>query len=631
MKQAMSEQQPQIAWEFDPSPPSGARTGGNVAEYAFRPDVSTLVREVNQNILDNPRAGGTSVSVAFHLIHLKGNDLSSFLKALRWSELASHVDAAGRELPGKRFRQGKEKLESDHSLQLLVVEDGNTTGLTGAEDGDGSNFAQLCRDTLYSNKASESAGGSYGLGKAVLWLFSSFSTVIFNSQLEADDGPNQSPRFIGRAELPWHKINSRAYAGSGWLGEVISGEVGKWARSIWAPHSARLAKPLYLARDNGSGTSILVVGFRNPADEDQDLRSTAEEMIDAVSRNFWPSVIGARLQASVAVTDPSKKDPIFPQRSVVESDVNPAFAECLTEYSRFRTLDTLAIPGEIAHVPIAVQIPARSDGSQPQMAAEVSLVVRLADESEMEDVNEVAFFRGTGMVVKYERYDRLSLSQRPFHAILVCGKARRDSDESDVALDEFLRAAEPPEHKSWEVTARLKETYKPGYKRLLLEIDTKVREALRDLVSERPPSGTEGPRLLMKLFPIGSTKGVPPKGDFRIKDLKATFDQGVWAFSGSILALGEKPQPWTATIDLRYQGDDPTDSLSAVVKELHVVLSPPSKASVVKIESGVGYVAVPKGVTKLRFEGSTDASSCPIDPRRATVVAEIHCAVAEKG
>jgi hypothetical protein len=585
---------------------------------------------VNQNILDNARIGGSSVSVMFNLIHLKGTHLASFLETLHWGGLDPHIEAAGRETPGRRFLQAKERLASDQSLYLLVVEDSNTTGLTGAENGEGSNFAQLCRDTLYSNKPSESAGGSYGLGKAVLWLFSAFSTVIFNSQLETHEGPEQSPRFIGRTELPWHKIGSQAYAGPGWLGEVVDSQTGKWAKSIWSPDSAEIAKLLYLARDNAPGTSILVLGFRNPADEDQDPRSTADEIVDAVSKNFWPSVIGARLQATVAVTDTSKKEPVLSRRSVVEADVNPAFAECLTEYNLFRTLDSLASPGEVAEIPIPVQIPARSDGSQSQMDAEVSLVVRLADDSETRDVNEVAYFRGTGMVVKYEKYDRLSLSQRPFHAILVCGKARRDPGESDVALDEFLRAAEPPEHKSWGVTARLKETYKPGYKHLLTDIETKVKEALRDLVSERPPSGTEGPRLLMKLFPLGINKGVPTRSNFKVKDLKATLEQGAWTFSGTILVLRENPPSWKAHIDLRFRGEDPTDSVSAVVKELSVHSSPAGRTAAVTVENGVGQVAVPKGVTKLRFEGATDASACPIDPRRATVSAEIHCEFAEK-
>ena len=44
-----------------------------------------------------------------------------------------------------------------------------------------SHFRALCKDVLFSHKRSESAGGSYGLGKSVLWTFSGLTTVIFNS------------------------------------------------------------------------------------------------------------------------------------------------------------------------------------------------------------------------------------------------------------------------------------------------------------------------------------------------------------------------------------------------------------------------------------------------------------------
>src|SRR5215217_7039770 len=37
-----------IDWVFDPTPPSGARTGGDVAEYAFTPGIEVFVREVGQ-------------------------------------------------------------------------------------------------------------------------------------------------------------------------------------------------------------------------------------------------------------------------------------------------------------------------------------------------------------------------------------------------------------------------------------------------------------------------------------------------------------------------------------------------------------------------------------------------------
>jgi len=38
-----------MAWCFDPVPPSGARQGGDPAQFVFEPEFSTLVRETLQN------------------------------------------------------------------------------------------------------------------------------------------------------------------------------------------------------------------------------------------------------------------------------------------------------------------------------------------------------------------------------------------------------------------------------------------------------------------------------------------------------------------------------------------------------------------------------------------------------
>ena len=107
----------------------------------------------------------------------------------------------------------------------------------------------------------------------------------------------------------------------------------------------------------------------------------------------------------------------------------------------------------------------------------------------------------------------------------------------------------------------------------------------------------------------------------------------MWSFDRSygyperifFLVVGEASSPWRARIDMRYRGEDPTDSVSAVVRELSVHTTPSGKKATVSIESGVALVEVARGVTRLRFQGSTDPSASSIDPRRATVTAEIHC------
>lgn len=191
-----------IAWVFDPALPSGARSGGNAAQRAFSPTLEVLVREVLQNSKD---AGeGRDVNVVFRLIELTGGNALAFLDALQWKErLRAHIEGAAREPRGEAFRAALAEYDKTGKLVLLAIEDRNTSGLVGSETGDEgepSKFSALVRDEMYSAKSSSTAGGSHGMGKAVLWHFSGFSTVLFNSVLE--EGERSSPRFIGRAVLP---------------------------------------------------------------------------------------------------------------------------------------------------------------------------------------------------------------------------------------------------------------------------------------------------------------------------------------------------------------------------------------------------------------------------------------------
>lgn len=620
------------AWVFDPALPSGAQTGGNVAEYAFRPDIETFVREIIQNVLDNISTGADKAEVLFRLIQLKGPILNRFLQAILWMELKPHIVGAGRERNGQRFVQALENLETNHSLLILVVEDRYTTGLIGSEKGD-SNFAALCRNTLYSSKPSETSGGSYGLGKAVLWLFSDLSTVLFNSVLERENGLGTSPRFIGRSELPWHQVGNREFDGSGWLGLKSSDAGGReWAKSLWSPRSADLASKLFLERDSVSGTSILVVGFRNPADEDQEPKVMAQEMIDATAKNFWPSIINSKLAVKVEVVDAAKNHTSF-SGTVDNEDISPEFAACWNAYRNGRTLQELKNPGDVVEVPIELTIPPRVDGSSSQLSAEASLVVRLAEENSQTktELNQVAFFRGTGMVVKHESYNRLSITQRPFHGILVCGKARRSSTENDTALDEFLRAAEPPEHKSWDVTVRLKETYKPGYRKLLVDMENQVRDRLRELVTGKAPGGTDGPRLLMNLFPLGnkSKPPPPPPTHFKVKEQRAKFVNGRWEFSGHIEVKSELKKKWKAEIDLKFQAEDSSDSTGGVVHSLTLDPDATSKGAVITIKKGKGIITAPASVKKINFDGITDPSRYPTDARWAAVTVGVRTSVEE--
>ena len=279
-------------WAFRPLPADGGMDFGNANVWVFDPNLENFTREVLQNVLDVVR--GKSAHVVFRLIRLSGPRLNRFLEALQWNALdrnalESHLQASADEGQkfGRSVEEGLNRLRESGELILLRVEEHGTTGLTGEEFGKNSNFTALTRNNLDSEKASATAGGAFGLGKAVLRAgTSSLSLVLFNSDLAIPDSDQQEGRLIGRAELSFHHVNGGDFAGPGWFGRLVDDH----AESYWGNRA--LAQDLCLERSPGTpGTSTLVVGFHDPtAEGERDPDELATNLVRATAAHFWPAL-----------------------------------------------------------------------------------------------------------------------------------------------------------------------------------------------------------------------------------------------------------------------------------------------------------------------------------------------------
>lgn len=185
--------------------------------HTLPPELDVFVREVLQNSHDRIKGSGP-VRVRFRLHQLDGPYRKRFLDALDWESLESHLVASltGDSPLALRMRQGLQDL-TNVSLRLLQITDSGAEGLTGEEDEPTANFNALCRHVLYTSEDRPQRGGSYGLGKAVIWRFSSFSTVLFSSRM--DGNPRAGFRIFGRAKLPYHETGENAWRGPGWFGK----------------------------------------------------------------------------------------------------------------------------------------------------------------------------------------------------------------------------------------------------------------------------------------------------------------------------------------------------------------------------------------------------------------------------
>ena len=586
-------------WCFDPVPPSGARQGGDPAQFVFEPDLSALVRESLQNSNDQLATGNDQVAVTLREVRLSGARLKHLQSTFDWPTLRSHVAAV--DVARDRFRAGLEMM-SGKSVAGLWIEDRGTTGLVGEETGSG-NFAALCRDRLFSEKQRAEAGGSFGLGKAVLWRFSNISTVAFYSRIA--EGPHANrERFIVKTSLPYHATAAgKEHAGDGWFGRIERTPGGERAVSLW-DRDARQAASKLGARPfdaNESGTSILILGFDDPTADGTDGGIEGRLRTEA-RRSFWPALSRARLSVSVAGSSIG-----------LEGDtVEARLSAMLRSYDRYGEVSTLSSPDQVAVERITAKLPAAHNGEHGAVEAVADVVIQLAREDE-EDVGFMWCFRRPGMIIERRDLRQISLSARPFRALLICGEAVRDEPPYQTELEVFLRTAEPPAHDRWVRTPRLKERYKAGWKVGLQRLMSAADEAVRKHVAIVADANEGGPDRLRRLFKVGTVGGGRAESEFHFRDLRAKIVEGSWYFHAKVLPNLPTKSAWKTIVDVEFPEERGRSSARGTLARVEV------EGADHELVEGRAHIDAPPGTDYVEIRGCTDPQRHPVAVDEAAI------------
>lgn len=570
-----SEYAERAGWQFRKAPRDGGRDYGNANLFSFSPDIDTLVRETGQNAKDQALSdvpgyrSDKPVRLDYNLITLEDSYLEDFLSALKWSELRHHYEAIAEEGAGQKalrrlrigFRSFKNRIEKEGRLRLLRIDDYNTTGLTGDEYGEG-HFAALCRNNLDSSKTSgTNRGGTYGLGKASLWLCSEISLVLFNSNPYRPKRRRQ--RIFGRSELTWHEVrqdgDAEAFAGPGWFGQLTEDGSQELAESYWGNDA--LAKDLQLHRKGaGPGTSISIVGFEDPGGRGETMAEIADGIEKKVSQHFWPAIERDGLRVHVEVQE--NDETVRHSRVEPENEV-PHFVDAHSAYMEGKSGNDLESERDggppVADKEVQLEIPARKepyrdDKDLPDEDEAVTHNARLLvrKENRSDGKNKVVFFRGAGMIVKEYGPLSLGIGSRPFTAVVMCGEAAGDSP-SDRAAEVFLRTAEPPSHDDWTLTQDAKDLYKRGAgKNLERFVKEEVRSEIRDLVRPLPEKHEDGPDELKRLMRLNISSGSPPRPTLRPPKGTVT-DEGRWELTVTVRSVPQSG--WKVEPSVRLVGE----------------------------------------------------------------------------
>ncbi|MFF1638220.1 helix-turn-helix transcriptional regulator [Streptomyces sp. NPDC058246] len=636
-----------IGWYHRPGHADGGRELGNAAAFAFDADVGVLARETCQNSLDERLAeNGRPVRVRYTLHELTGEALDAFRRAILWDELHPHYMAvsqsASQQKVGRVVDAGVSDMFEKGRLVLLRIDDYNASGLTG-DDYDDGKFAAVVRRQLESLKSGQSAGGSYGLGKATLWATSALGMVLINSTLSLAHEGRTERRVIGRLELPWRSVDGRSYAGPAWLGRPDPDTPGaEVARSWWADEET--VERLHLTRDSDEpGTSFLIVGAHDVASLDQstfdldaddedgsdddgtrDIRAMHRRLVEALGRDFWAAMTGGGsrlplLETSVrtlrngeVVIDEEKVDPTVSQ---------PSRTRALRAFYDGTTVDRLTEAGQVALHRVPFRLPL-SGGRRGTLGTHPAVL--LVTEAEDADgiPNQVHSLRGNRMTIKKSGVAGLPLGVNAFQAVLLVGHAAGESVPFAEEAEEFLRAAEPPEHDRWgqseELTLRWSHTAHHRIARLTTDVNT----AVKDLVAQPKRSGGQGGAKLRKALTV-------PRKPARRRGSGPVLPE-LDGLDASIGAGGE----WQITAEVKLpRGDELPAMTPVVLLDVRSGSRPKLEwAELVAVdgcEVEDGVLRFTPGVRRATFRGSTDVAGHPVRTTLTRLVLELRAGKGE--
>jgi hypothetical protein len=485
-------------WEFYPRGEAGDANAAPQSRIIIEGDhtisrFEIFVREVLQNSLDAASLG-KSVKVHFRFREISSPGAKqNFLNAMGWPALKERVTAANhvRQLRDEPSEFGDPVLLEKTSLSVLEISESGTIGLVGREavrkeqdekrwPGEPPKaYIALARDDARREKQGLGSGGTYGLGKAVLWATSNIQTVLFFSRL-SDPWEETVHRAAAQARLGPHFLSTKIYRGLGYGGDKQDG----WCRPIRNEKAQSCATKWGIDRreqPSDAGTTILIPFWRRPdcADGDEDVPTYAL-IARYAARYFWPAIVNGRLEVSTE-SENSKADNASNHLSHYQPFIDL--------YQRVR--DNESSNHDAKPEKISVTVP---KGPPPRKDPETETFVLAAmynvvrDEEVREDFKcKVACIRGQGMVVGYAKMTGNTLV-RPFVGIALGGRASDtvNGERGDV----LLGFSEYVTHTKWDARSA-SFRYWPEARLMVNELLKKLRDYFERNSRIQQPESTD--------------------------------------------------------------------------------------------------------------------------------------------
>ena len=469
-----------------------------------------------------------SVDVTFQLIELSGKAKKEYLESIDFhNSLRKYLDNLTNSLETVVSEEGRVRSssmrESESIKELLKdiedvkkpiyimnIIDKNTHGLLGldeARSGDKQkNFFGLLHSIFGSKKAV--GGGSWNLGKTSYTEISKLKMFITRSNMsipiKVDNENKQYGRIYGvalttPASLDIDDETDLTVSGV-WTFGVHPKEDNEFPIkqnnvSIWDEDDS-LSKKLILDTHTKKeyGTTIQIPFIQNFEESDEiDLRKYGEKILKDCYTWLWPAIISNRMTVAVKFTKISdlNNKVSFEEINFEDIELDDYVKNCM-EIFTLRRKEILDDNNETIFenqyqesnnyfkVPVEIKLDSKKGRNRNikkfNYVPETLLKVEPSAGDNVNQANTIAFVRGIGMVVKYERV-KPSRNDLYFHGAMFTGTCFYN-EKDDVLAEEYLRLCETPSHNDWwgEIN-QLREWFNPDVPKSQFEGNTEAGQS----------------------------------------------------------------------------------------------------------------------------------------------------------
>lgn len=337
----------------------------------------------------------------------------------------------------------------------IEVSDLNTTGLCGdfepsSKTGD-QNFTNFVYFTGNDKQKETDSGGSYGFGKAALFMYSHARTIAVYTRIKSSNG--YSSRFI---VISSDERISNSNSDRCWWGvktEYKDKSRGNYAAPVLNEEADLIAEELGLQKfeTEQTGTRILVLNAgpdEMPVDEYGNIKTIDEIFKEYLPKYivhwYWNKICFNSIHFSLKYEDEQIEidDPkeIFPYNMFYKAYYKLLSNKNHLNNKDFEKIESVRPKVTLGYVQI-VQSPVMN------ISSEYKKLFEIFDSSEP----IIAFMRGIGHIVYYEKYhfDEATLQSTCYGIFKVDNKSSPNGEEKG-SIDRYFRDIENQTHDRWE-------------------------------------------------------------------------------------------------------------------------------------------------------------------------------------